>query len=131
MTMTTSQYIAGLIGPVFCAIAAFMVIRRDAFADFARAAVSDRPLIFLAGILLLVAGLAIVHAHNLWVGDWRVIVTLLGWLAILGGLVRMFAPEYAEEVTDYVQVGSPAVKVTAAFYFALGAFLTAKAYALL
>lgn len=128
--MTTSQFIAGLIGPVFCAIAAFMVIRRDAFADFARAAVSDRPLIFLAGVLLLVTGLAIVQTHNLWVSDWRVAITILGWLGVLGGLVRMFAPEYAESITDNIQPDHPAVAVTAAIYFAFGAFLTAKAYAL-
>ena len=29
--MTTSQFIAGLIGPLFMAIAAFMVVRRDTF----------------------------------------------------------------------------------------------------
>ena len=28
-------------------------------------------------------GLAIVNAHNLWMRDWRVIVTILGWLFVL------------------------------------------------
>jgi hypothetical protein len=40
----------------------------------------------------LVAGLAIVRAHNIWVGGWPVLVTVLGWLAILSGLVRMLFP---------------------------------------
>jgi hypothetical protein len=34
-------------------------------------------------VLALLAGLAVVNAHNLWVLDWRLIVTILGWLLIL------------------------------------------------
>lgn len=129
--MSTSQFIAGLIGPLFMAIAAFMAIRRDAFAEFAKAAANDRPLIFLAGVLLLMAGLAIIQTHNLWVGDWRVIVTILGWLTFLGGLLRIFIPEFARSITDHIKPDHPAVMITAAVYFAFGAFLAGKAYDLL
>ncbi|MCH9807613.1 MAG: hypothetical protein K0U74_07775 [Alphaproteobacteria bacterium] len=128
--MTTSQFIAGLIGPVSMAIATFMVIRRESFAQFTREAVSNRPLIFLAGILLMLAGLTIIQTHNLWVWDWRVIITVLGWLCVLGGLVRIFSPEYAQTIVDNIKPDHPAVIVTAVLYFALGAFLTAKAYAI-
>jgi hypothetical protein len=40
--------------------------------------IGSRALIFIAGVLALLAGLAIVNAHNLWVPDWRVVVTVLG-----------------------------------------------------
>ena len=129
--MTTSQFIAGLIGPLFMAIAAFMVIRRDSFQEFAKAAAYDRPLIFLAGGILLVSGLAIVQVHNLWVSDWRVIITLLGWLCVLGGLIRIFSPEFARSIVDEIKPGHPAIVITGAAYFALGAFLTAKAHGIL
>ncbi len=42
--------------------------------------------------MLFVAGLSIVRAHNRWKDGWPVLVTLMGWFAILGGLARMFAP---------------------------------------
>jgi len=129
--MTTSQFIAGLIGPLFMAIAAFMVVRRDTFLEFAKAAATDRPLIFFAGAILLVSGLAIVQAHNLWVADWRVIITLIGWLGVLGGIVRIFSPEFAQSIVEKIKPDHPAVLITAAVYFALGAFLTAKAHAVL
>ncbi|MFA9473905.1 MAG: hypothetical protein ACERJ2_04985 [Filomicrobium sp.] len=129
--MTTSQFIAGLIGPLFMAIAAFMVVRRDTFLEFAKAAARDRPLIFFAGAILLVSGLAIVQVHNLWVADWRVIITLIGWLGVLGGIVRIFLPEFAQSIVDEIKPDHPAVIITAAAYFALGAFLTAKAHSIL
>ena len=49
-------------------------------------------LIYLNGTLLFVAGLSIVRAHNQWKADWPVLVTLMGWFAIVGGLFRMFDP---------------------------------------
>ena len=39
------------------------------------------------------AGLAIVLTHNVWVADWRVLITILGWLAAIGGAVRILAPQ--------------------------------------
>ena len=128
--MTTSQFIAGLIGPLFMAIAAFMVVRRDTFLEFAKAAARVRPLIFFAGAIVLVSGLAIVQVHNLWVADWRVIITLIGWLGVLGGIVRIFLPEFAQSIVDEIKPDHPAVIITAAAYFALGAFLTAKAHSI-
>lgn len=49
------------------------------------------PVVYLSGVLMFVAGLAIVRSHNLWTRDWRVLVTLSGWFFLLLGLLRMFA----------------------------------------
>ncbi|MBU2583445.1 MAG: hypothetical protein KJ622_17180 [Alphaproteobacteria bacterium] len=129
--MSTAQYIAGLIGPLFMAIAAFMALRRAAFAEFAQMAIRDKPLILFAGVVLLVAGTAILQSHNLWVGDWRILITLIGWLGVIGGLIRIFAPEFATSVVEHIKPDHPAVMVTAVIYFALGAFLFGKAHALI
>jgi len=39
---------------------------------------------------MFVGGLAIVHAHNHWVRNWIVLITLSGWIFLLLGLFRMF-----------------------------------------
>jgi hypothetical protein len=51
------------------------------------------PIIYLNGLLLFVAGLSIVRVHNRWTLRWPLMVTLVGWVAILGGLFRMCASE--------------------------------------
>src|ERR1700732_1738486 len=90
--MTTSKMIAGLMGPTLVAIAAAMVLNFGSFPELAEQVARDPGLIFLSGILLFVAGLAIVRVHNVWVGGWPVLVTVLGWLALLGGLIRILFP---------------------------------------
>jgi predicted membrane channel-forming protein YqfA (hemolysin III family) len=49
------------------------------------------PVVYLSGIVMFVAGLAIVRAHNHWVPDWSVLVALSGWFFLLLGLFRMVA----------------------------------------
>jgi hypothetical protein len=49
------------------------------------------PVVYLSGVLMFVAGLAVVRAHNYWVRDWTVLVTLSGWFSLALGLFRMFA----------------------------------------
>src|SRR5260370_27509080 len=84
--MTTSKTIAGLIGPTLVAIAAGMLLNFGSFPTLAELVSRDPALIFVSGILLFVAGLAIVRVHNRWTNGWPVLVTVLGWLFVLGGL---------------------------------------------
>jgi hypothetical protein len=92
-TMQKSIYLARLIGPVFAAIGLGMLFNTSHYLAMAREGLHSPVLIYLSGVGLLAAGLAIVLAHNVWVGDWRLIVTLIGWLAVLGGLLRILWPQ--------------------------------------
>ena len=55
-------------------------------------------LIYLSGVLSLLAGLAIVIAHNRWSGGWPVIITVLGWLMVIGGVIRIVVPQVVQTV---------------------------------
>jgi hypothetical protein len=33
-----------------------------------------------------------VNAYRAWTGDWRVVVTVLGWLMVIGGVMRIVLP---------------------------------------
>jgi hypothetical protein len=126
--MAQSKLIAGLIGPVLMAIGVTMLLNRDLLPRMAEQIAQDAGLILLSGMLLLLAGLAILRVHNVWSGGWRVLVTVLGWLAIVGGLVRMWFPQLAAPIVSAVSVGASALVVGGLVMLALGAFLSYKAY---
>src|SRR3954470_710777 len=90
--MTSAKTIAGLTGPTLIAIAIAMLLNLGSFPAMVEQVAHEPALIFLSGILLFVAGLAMLRVHNIWSGSWPVLVTVLGWLAVLGGLARMFFP---------------------------------------
>jgi hypothetical protein len=76
--MKTSKTIAGLIGPTLVAFAAAILLNLRAFHAVAQQVSRDPGLIFMSGILLFVAGLAIVRVHNIWAGGWPLLVTIFG-----------------------------------------------------
>jgi hypothetical protein len=92
--MSNSVFIARLIGPVMLVIGLAVLVNRRAFHELAEEFLASRALLFLSGLLIMPVGLAIVLTHNIWVADGRVMVTLFGWLNLIGGAVRLFAPAY-------------------------------------
>jgi uncharacterized membrane protein HdeD (DUF308 family) len=58
------------------------------------------PLVYLSGVLLFLAGLAIVRAHNVWACNWTVLVTLSGWFFLVLGLLRMFAASQYQQAAS-------------------------------
>jgi hypothetical protein len=126
--LATSKMIAGLIGPTLIAIAAAMLLNFRSFPQLAEQISRDPGLIFLSGILLFVAGLAIVRAHNIWAGGWPVLVTVLGWVAVLGGLARMLFPTQLATMVARVGQSSGWIIAAAVVILVLGAFLSFKGY---
>ena len=115
-------------GPTLVAIAAAMLLNFASFPELVEQISRDPSVIFLSGILLFVAGLAIVRAHNIWAGGWPVLVTVLGWLAILSGLLRMLFPIRLAAMAAAVAQRSGGIIAGAIVLLVLGAFLTFKAY---
>ena len=88
--MTDPKQLAGLIGPTLIVLSATEAGNMNVFAN------QIAPVVYLNGAILFVAGLAIVRAHNVWTWRWPAIITLVGWVALMGGLWRMAAPNAAQ-----------------------------------
>ena len=54
--------------------------------------VNNKGLLWLTGLITFVMGMVIVALYNVWSADWRVIVTLLGWLTVIKGAVIVLFP---------------------------------------
>ena len=91
--MQNSIFLARLIGPVALAVAIALFINRRAFAAMAEEFLQSRALLYLSGFILMPAGMAIILTHNVWVLNWRVVVTVLGWMMAIGGAIRIVFPE--------------------------------------
>lgn len=89
--MHSSTYLAKLLGPVLLAAGLTMLLDPAGFLEIAQRMMSDAGFLYFAGIIALTAGVALVLAHNVWVWDWRLIITLLGWITIIDSLTWMLA----------------------------------------
>jgi uncharacterized membrane protein HdeD (DUF308 family) len=84
--VSNSKWIAGLLGPTLVAmlISEFPLVQPHLYDS------QIPPVIYLSGVLMFVAGLAVVRIHNRWTRTWTVLVTLTGWFLLFLGLIRMF-----------------------------------------
>ena len=88
--MSNSVHIAKLVGPALIGLTITEWMNLDIFTAASGPSLATH--VYLDGALIFVAGLAIVRAHNIWSRDWPVLITLVGWFAVIAGFGRMAAP---------------------------------------
>jgi hypothetical protein len=118
--MTTSVFLARLIGPVMLVVGLAAFFNQRTFRDMAEEFLASPALLFLSGLLVMPMGLAIVLVHNIWTADWRVLVTLFGWINTGAGALRLLAPAWVMQ-TGRTMLRRPGfVSIAAAIWVALG-----------
>jgi hypothetical protein len=128
--MQTSRFLAKLIGPLLAVIGLALIFNADSFRAMAEEFLKSYSLIYIAGLLALTAGLAIVNTHNLWTRDWRVVITILGWLCLLGGIFRIAYPRGVQSLGASILASAPNnwIMIEGGIFFALGAWLSYEGY---
>ena len=117
-----SKRIAGLAGPTMVAmlVSEFPLVQPHLYDA------QIPPVVYLSGVLMFVAGLAIVRAHNHWVRNWTVLITMSGWFSLVLGLFRMFAAGLYQRGS--AQTGSTVFMVLEGMLLVIGLIMTVKAY---
>ena len=89
----STRFLSRLLG-LYCLIAALcMCLHREAIVRMVTALLQDAPLMFMVGLFTVVAGLALILTHNVWSGgSHAVLVTLIGWVTLIKGLVFWLLP---------------------------------------
>lgn len=57
----------------------------------------DDKFMIILSVLGIIIGLLHILAHNLWVKDWRIIITLFGWFSLLKGISQFAFPGFANK----------------------------------
>jgi hypothetical protein len=89
--MELSLFLAKAIGVGLMLIAASMLVNRKNI-DLLFEAYRTPSVVFLTGIVEMFLGTMMVIAHNIWVADFRLVITLIGWILLLRGVGRSFFP---------------------------------------
>ncbi len=91
--MQTSIFLARLLGPILLVAGISILFNPRAFRTMLTEVVGSLTLVYLFGLIDLAAGLAIILTHNVWVVNWRLLITLIGWLMLLRGVARTLIPD--------------------------------------
>ena len=90
--MTDAQ-IFQILGILYLAVGLGVLINPAFYKNLLAVLSEHPPAVYLAGLLSLGAGFLLVTFHNIWlVNDWTVIITILGWVAFIKGLLLLILP---------------------------------------
>jgi hypothetical protein len=93
-------FIAKLIGLMFLVFSLLMATNKRVTLAGIDELVRSRGLMVIGGSLNLAVGLAIILGHQIWSGGvLTVVITLIGWLVALRGIVWLFTPQ--ERLVQY------------------------------
>ena len=96
--MTPSAYIARILGPVLVIVGLGLLLEGETFRAMAGEFLRSAALVYFSGVATLALGLAILNVHHLWTRDWRSVITLFGWLCVIGGIFRILAPTLVQRI---------------------------------
>lgn len=126
--MQTSTLIARLIGPIVVVADLVALGNPKAMRELAQEFLAGRALLYIAAFLALLGGLAIVNTQNVWTAGWPVIITILGWLAVIDGVIRAAYPALSKSIGEAMLAREAVLRVTGGIQMLFGAYLMFEGY---
>ena len=91
--METSILIAKIIGVIYFSFGIGIVFNKKYYSKTIKHLLDDSTYLVLGGFLAIVFGLIIIEFHNNWAENWTVIITVIGWGALLKGILLLAFPK--------------------------------------
>jgi len=126
--MPPAVFIARLTGPSLVVIGVGVLLNEANYAAMITEAAHSPTLIYLSGLLTLPLGLAILNVYRAWTADWRVIVTILGWLLAIGGVIRIVLPQFTATPATTLYSTSAGLTAFGVVVLVLGGYLSFDGY---
>ena len=103
--MELSILIARIASVVYLSAALGALFNRDHYRRILNDWSKNATLIYFMGFTAVVLGFLVVHHHNIWLMEWTVLVTILGWLALIKGVLLIIFPRFVERYSKPIFEG--------------------------
>jgi hypothetical protein len=121
--MEISIFFAQLWGGFFIVFGLLFIITRQLGKTIEMT--DDKAFVISTGYITFIMGLVTVILHNLWVADWRLAITILGWSTLIKGIMKIGFPE---QIHKQAQRFKKKQMFSAIFLLILGAWLLVMSF---
>jgi uncharacterized protein YjeT (DUF2065 family) len=122
-TKMTDAQIFQILGIIYLAVGIGIIINPDFYKKLIKDFTEHPPAIYLGGLAAMVIGFLLISFHNIWVKDWAVIITILGWAALIKGLFLIILPKVSIKINNAFKEMKKLLPVWATIVIILGALL--------
>lgn len=123
-----SIYLGKLIGLAFLIVGISLFSKPQDYQNTCKDVAKSNAIMTLISFIPLVIGLAIVIGHNIWIEHWIVLVTIIGWLILIAGVLRLFFHKEIMKRIAKIANNKKYFVWTGIIMFLVGAYLAGKAF---
>lgn len=91
--MELSILVAKMLSLLYIATGISAFAGQTTFQAMLKGIISSRAVSFTLGFIALISGVFLVQYHNFWVKDWTVLITIIGWVALVKGFFFIAYPD--------------------------------------
>ncbi|MEX1012867.1 MAG: hypothetical protein WD595_01585 [Waddliaceae bacterium] len=95
--MILSFFLAQLFGIYLLIAGLYYILRYDQIKEVLSDFYSSPALRVVSAVISLLLGLFIILSHSVWVLNWPVLITLIGYASFAKGIANLFFPEWTRD----------------------------------
>lgn len=97
-TMDLSYFLAKFFGVYYLIFAVLWVLRQEQLKEVIKDLIGKPAILSVTGVISLMLGVAIAVTHSIWTWNFQGLITLIAYLAILKGIIRLSFPKQDKEL---------------------------------
>ncbi|MBD3264080.1 MAG: hypothetical protein GF375_03140 [Candidatus Omnitrophica bacterium] len=101
--MTPSIFLAKIIGPVALVVGVGLLFNLKTYQLLMDDFIKSPALIYLGGVVALFFGVWVLVFHNIWIANWSIVITIIGWLGLLKGTWLLIFPRTVRKILQVYQ----------------------------
>ncbi len=92
--MEPSILIARILTALYLSIGVGMTFSLSYYEHSIKKLMNDSTYLFLGGWVAISVGMVMVQFHNIWVNDWRLLITIVSWVVLIKGILLLAFPRF-------------------------------------
>ncbi|MCF7954735.1 MAG: hypothetical protein K9M75_02925 [Phycisphaerae bacterium] len=109
---------------VYLAVGIGMLFSPEFYKKMISDFLDNTAILYMGGIMALVVGLLILMFHNTWTKDFSVIITIIGWLALIKGVIILILPKTMVSLAKTIVNRPNFMKIEAILVIIVGIFFS-------
>ena len=99
--METSILIAKFIAVIYISFGFGLLFNSNFYRKEIPKLLDNSAYLLLGGIMAIIVGVLITQYHNHWAKNWTVIITIIGWIALIKGIFLLAFPKIMKFYTHF------------------------------
>jgi hypothetical protein len=128
--MNLSIFLAKVLGIYLLVVSFAILFNLRRTTSIISGVIQNPSLQLIVGILTTIIGILLVVSHNIWIHDWTVVITIIGWLIFIKGVLNLVFPNVANALDRPFIQSKLSCTVSALISLAIGLYLCCKGFEL-